>query len=413
MSTLEKLSAGKRAFGERIRQLRTARGWSQDDLASGSRLSQSEISKIENASFSREPTSETISALAKAFEMEPVELARGTPFASLFAQSEILVAGSRIEGLPVMAYFASALTNLTESQLPEIVALDERVNDICGKYNRHPLVLYRPRKKTSPKDHPTVTPRDVYNTDQENVALADLLILACVYPSLGAGMELQLALQSCSSVILLTKENCVLSRMVTGCPVRKRLVEYSELADLDSRLPEALDALLPHLIDSRRSVASHKGQTTGLGDRVRHYREHRGLNEKDLARMVGVGTPYIEDLESKPEEITNPSLLILRRIATALSLPEGFLITGHDVPIQLQNPIFADHLKYLDEYASEIKMPVDEYRELWKGHVERYAVELSIPGADRRVEIGDRKYWTERYESRQKDQSKGLFAGLK
>src|ERR1044071_8420170 len=121
MSTLAKLSAGKRAFGERIRQLRTARGWSQDDVASRSGLSQSEISKIENASFSREPTAETISALAKAFDMEPVELARGTPFASLFAQSEILVVGSRTEGLPVMAYFASALTNLTESQLPEIV----------------------------------------------------------------------------------------------------------------------------------------------------------------------------------------------------------------------------------------------------------------------------------------------------
>jgi transcriptional regulator with XRE-family HTH domain len=118
MSNSEKISAGKRAFGERVRQFRMDRDrdWSQDDLARESHLSQSEISKIEKASYSREPSEETIRKIAKAFEIEPVDLARGTPFAALFAQSEVLAVGSRTEGPAVMVYFASALTNLSPEQ---------------------------------------------------------------------------------------------------------------------------------------------------------------------------------------------------------------------------------------------------------------------------------------------------------
>jgi transcriptional regulator with XRE-family HTH domain len=411
MSNSEKISAGKRAFGERVRQFRMDRDrdWSQDDLARESHLSQSEISKIEKASYSREPSEETIRKIAKAFEIKPVDLARGTPFAALFAQSEVLAVGSRTEGPAVMAYFASALTNLSSEQSAEIIELDEKVDGICTRYERHPLILYRPRTKTSPTDNPDVTSRDVYNIDRGRVASSDLLILAGIFPSLGAGMELQLALQSCTSVLLLIKENQILSRMVTGCPIRKRVVKYENLSDLEVRLPEALDALLPHVADFRFATSSDQKHAAGLGDRIRQYREHRGLTEKDLARMVGVGTPYIEDLESMTEQVTNPSLLILRRLASALNLAEGFLITGHETPIQFQNPIFADHLKYLDLYSSEVRMPVDEYKDLWKQHVDRYALELSITGADRRVEIGDRKYWIDKHDALKRDNKKGLF----
>lgn len=409
MSTADKLTAGKQAFGERVRQLRMARDWSQDDLARESRLSQSEISKIETASFSREPTEETIRKISKAYEMEPADVSRGTPFASLFAQSEILAVGSRTEGPPVMAYFASALTNLNDEQLAEIVSLDEKVDEICNRYKRHRIFLYRPRTRTSPKDNPEVPPREVYEIDRKSVASADLLILAAIYPSLGAGMELQLALQSCTSVVLITKEGQILSRMVTGCPVRKRIIQYTEMVDLEERLPSALDRLLPHVVDFRASSSAGQKYPNGLGERIRQFREHRGLSEKDLARMVGVGTPYIEDLESRPEEITNPSLLILRRIARTLNLAEGFLITGYDIPIQFQSPFFAEHLKHLDQYASEAHMPVDDYRFLWKQHVDRYALELSIPGADRRIEIGDRRYWIEKHELLKKDKGKTLF----
>lgn len=408
MNAIDNTSAGKRAFGERVRQLRTDRGWSQAELSLRCVpiLSQSEISRIEKARYSKEPTAETLRSLSRAFPMEPMDLVRGTPFASLFAQSEILAFSSETDGSAVMAYFASALTNLEDDQRTEMHALDETVNQICQSYRHHPLVLYRPRLKTSPIVHAAVPPRDVYNIDRECVASADLLILAAIYPSLGAGMEMQLALQSCSSVILLTKKDQKLSKMVLGCPIRKRIVQYSQLPDLETLLPQALDALLPHLVQLRATKLSD----TGLCDRLKHFREHRGLSEKDLARMVGVGTRYIQDLESKPEVISNPSLSILRRIAKALSLAEAFLITGHDVPIQLQNRSFAEHLKHLDSYASEIDMPVDDYRQLWKQHVDRYAVELSIPGADRRVEIGDRKFWIEKHESLKNDNAKTLFS---
>src|SRR5712691_3469204 len=125
--------------------------------------------------------------------------------------------------------------------------------------------------KTSPSDNPDVPAREVYNIDRASVALSNLLIIDCIYPSLGAGMELQLALQSCSSVVLLTKENQILSRIVTGCPVRKRVVQYEDLSDLEVRLPEALDRLLPHLVDFRVANPSSQKHTNGLGDRIRQF----------------------------------------------------------------------------------------------------------------------------------------------
>lgn len=414
MSITDK-TTGMKAFGERVRAFRNRRFWSQEKLADKSGLSQSEISKIENASFLKEPNEETIRKLAKGLEIEPEDLVRTTPVASLFGQAEILPLGTINDGPPILIYFASALTGLNDEQLMEIELLDQRVDEICRSYMRYPLVLYRPRTKTSPKDNPHVPAPEVYEIDQERVVAADLLVLAAVFPSLGAGMELQLALQSCSSVVLLRKKGQKLSRMVTGCPARMKIVEYGNLDEAASGLTTAFNELVPLVSEFRFSVTSeHSSSERGeLGARIKHVRDQRGLDIEDLARMVGVGPAYIEAIESKPEQVVNPSLQILRRISRALSASEAFLITGHEIPIQHQNPIFLNHSRALDIYASETKMPVDDYKELWRRHVERYGPEFSLSGVDRRIDVGDRKYWIEKHEGLKKERAKELLPDRK
>ena len=407
----EEITSGLEVLGKRIRSFRKRRFWSQQTLADKAGLSQSEISKIEKGQ-AKEPTQKTILQLAKGLEIEPEDLVRTTPFASLFGHVEILPIGIINEGQPILAYFASALTGLDDEAFLEIERLDQRVDEICRRYARYPLVLYRPRTKTSPRDNPKASPREVYDIDQDRVAASDLLILAAVFPSLGVGMELQLALQSCSSVLLLRKKGQHLSRMVLGCPARMEVVEYTDLDDLNNGIPPALDALVPSISEFRFSASlEHIVSTTnGLGNRIRHMRERRGLTNEDLARLVGLDTAYIEAIETKPEEVVNPSLQILRRLSRALSVADAFLITGHEIPIQHQNPLFAAHLKSLDAYATESKMPWSEYRELWADHVERYGQEFSVVGVDRRTDIGNRKYWIERHEALKKDHRKALLA---
>ncbi|MFN0011742.1 MAG: helix-turn-helix domain-containing protein [Phycisphaerales bacterium] len=59
-------------FGVRVRELRTARGLSQEALANKARLHRTAISFIERAE--RSATLETIEKLARALEVEPSEL---------------------------------------------------------------------------------------------------------------------------------------------------------------------------------------------------------------------------------------------------------------------------------------------------------------------------------------------------
>jgi transcriptional regulator with XRE-family HTH domain len=64
-------------FGQRIRQLREARGWSQDELSNAAGLHRTHISLIENAK--REVQLDTVEKLASALGVDPADLLRPTP----------------------------------------------------------------------------------------------------------------------------------------------------------------------------------------------------------------------------------------------------------------------------------------------------------------------------------------------
>jgi len=380
-------------LGRRVRELRKARGWTQDDLHANSGLSQGEISKIEKGQIN--VTAETLMKLAGAFEIHTEDLVKGTHFANLFGQSQI-PRGDIETGPPIIAYFASALTGLVDRDKKEIEDLDERVDQICRSYSTYPLVLYRPRKTTSPTENPDVPARAVYDIDQQRVASAHIVILAAIFPSLGAGMELQLALQSGTTVILINKRGQKVSRMVLGWPGAIERVEYSDLDDLEGQVVTLLDHLLPSIARSQFLQFNPESDGAGfeLGERVRRLRIERHLQPSDLANMVGVGAAYIENLESKSESITNPSLALLRRIARALFTTESYLIAG----LVGLDKKFQGHYDCLESYAAEVDMSVKDFNVLWGDHYQEYQYDLSIPGVANRAIIGDRNYWADRYE---------------
>lgn len=391
-----------KTFGDKIKLFRSQRGWKQELLAEKAGLSQSEISKIESGKI--KGGKDTIQKLANALEVPPEVLVRNTSLADLFKQSSLVFFGTNNQGLPISAYFASALTGLSNEQIAEITALDEKVNEICKSYDRYQVALYRPRTVTSPVDNPDVSPQNVYEIDQERVASADIMFLAALFPSLGAGMELQIALQSCSSIILLKKKQQKLSRMVLGCPAIKEIVDFDSLIELDTKIVEALNTLLPTVAEFRS--ANPQLQETAndfeLGKRVLELRKKRGFTQERLARMVGVETSYIELLETKSERIINPSLQILRRIAKALLTSETFLVSGqHGF-----NSRFSQHFLELSAYAEEVRMPYPAFNQLWSKHVEMNQHDFLVSGVDNRAETGTKKYWKDEYERYEEDKGK-------
>jgi XRE family aerobic/anaerobic benzoate catabolism transcriptional regulator len=63
------------ALGERIRQLRTVRGWRQIDLAEETGIHENYVSDLELGR--KEVCLRTLETLAKAFEMSTAELLKG------------------------------------------------------------------------------------------------------------------------------------------------------------------------------------------------------------------------------------------------------------------------------------------------------------------------------------------------
>ncbi len=296
---------GDNGFAIKIKSLREKKGWKQDKLASEARISQSEISKIENGTI--RVSEDIIQALADALEVSYEILIRNTSYASGLGIHPLTNAGTANQTQPIVAYFASALTGLDSEQIKEIIELDERVNSLCNEYFNYSVALYRPRLETSPTDNPEVSSREVYDIDQERVASSDLIFLATIFPSLGAGMELQIALQSCTSIILIKKKNQPLSRMVLGCPAIIEIVEYENLAELDTKLIKAMDNLLPAISESR---LTHPQKDTNfeLGNRIKQLRQQRNYKEEQLARLIGVDVSFINSLENKSEHIVNSTL---------------------------------------------------------------------------------------------------------
>lgn len=59
-------------FGQRLRELRVQRGWSQEKLGDRAKLHRNAISLIERGD--RSSTLETVEKLCKAFQLQPVDL---------------------------------------------------------------------------------------------------------------------------------------------------------------------------------------------------------------------------------------------------------------------------------------------------------------------------------------------------
>jgi len=387
----------KKPFGQKLRFFRKKWNFTQQALRELSGVSQAEISRIENGHY-EDITPETITALAEAFKVAPDEFVSGTEFATLFGQRATLPNEPAYSGTPYTVYFASALTGLNKKQFREIQVLDEQVHRICQEYAAHSLVLYRPRLETAPQTNPHIHEYDVYAIDRRIVSASDVVILAAPFPSLGAGIEVQLAYQGCASLIVLEKKGVNVSKMVLGCPIRKVKVQYDEPQDLIHELPKALTETISSLVDLRFADTNSLDETKELelGARVRRLMVQRGLDPEALAKMVGIEAAGIEAIETLPEQVSNPSLKILRRIARALETSDAYIITGHHVPIWQWHSLFSKHMQVLVSVAKEEKMKAQDRDLLWEKHVEEFQYELTRPGS-KRGDVGDRKYWLSKY----------------
>ncbi|GEM_PF-2310727 len=115
-------------------------------------------------------------------------------------------------------YVSGALTNLSKEERKKRKAFYEK---IAKKIKEHGGFAYVPHWVTDPEKYPDVSPSEVYQVDKKAVlnAGSNGAVIAVVdKPSLGVGMEIEMAVREGVPVVLLHREGIRVSRLARGGP---------------------------------------------------------------------------------------------------------------------------------------------------------------------------------------------------
>ena len=75
-----------------------------------------------------------------------------------------------------------------------------------------------------------------------------------------------------------------------------------------------------------------------IGDRIRWLREKKGINQLELANLIGISGPSVSNLETGRSK--RPASTTLLRLAAALEANPGWIVTGRGDPFDW--PTFTD-----------------------------------------------------------------------
>lgn len=344
----------------RLRELRLTAGRTQGDVADDAQITQGYFSKLEKGDAN--PTRATATALAKALRVSLWALVGGTEYAD-FEPTGRLVSLESESGVRRIAYFASALTKLSDAEREAVFADATEVRAICQKRR---IYLYEPRLYTDPVNNPNVSAEDVYSIDRTQVIRSHLVILYGRYPSFGAGQEVEIATQAGIPIILLRPGHARISRMVHGCFARLHEVAYDSSSELATRLDTALEDVANELVLQRNA------ERPGISARLKELLQKSSLSVDTLAKVVGTTPRAINDLLSGAPELRNPSLLMLIRLATALESSVSYLVDGMTPSREETDPTLRISKQNLFEYARTNNLHLIDVENLWRDYCGEY-----------------------------------------
>lgn len=280
--------------------------------------------------------------------------------ASAMACQEIL-AKSVPSSIPFRTYFACALTRAND---PEKKQHLEKVSSIL-KSNavKNGFSIYFPGEHTDPLGAPDLKAPEVYWIDRERVASADLLVIFADEPSFGVGQEAEIAANAGVPIVIFHSDKVNVSRMLRGIAGRIiGQIGFENDADLEQKAAEFFseNRNILHLWRRSREREYH----LRVGNRVREFREASNLSIDDLAEETGVEKELLVSLETRPEQLTNISLVNLRRIARGLNVPPVELIRDQSAKDQEFEELRNASINNLREYARQKNISYIDYTKL-------------------------------------------------
>ncbi|MGO8996042.1 MAG: helix-turn-helix domain-containing protein [Polyangiaceae bacterium] len=380
-------------FGSHLASVRKAAGLKEDALAIGLNVSQSTISRL--LTDKQKPTLAQVDDLAKLCGVSRWALIGGTELAEEFP-SECIVSVDSEAHVKWLAYFASCLTSLSESERTALFAEAAIVRDACEGIRAY---LYEPANYTDPVRNQDLPPETVYAIDHAQVSRSHFVVLHARHPSHGAGQELEIATNAGLPVVLLQPAGTRVSRMVLGCYARVHQVHYRD----DEELTRNLRAVLPTVVSDL--VARHKGEWFGptllarqpddnFAGRLKALRGDMQMDSETLGRHVGMSKEAIENMEKGL--FSNPSSTTMKLLAQVLRTSTSQLLDGVPQRLEDHDPIVRRSLDNLHRFATSAHVPHEEVLALWDAFLPEYKKHRQAV-ADARTQAVTETEWAQRH----------------
>lgn len=156
-----------------------------------------------------------------------------------------------------MVYVSGALSDVESSVRQEYLDFYESIGRMVESLG---LIAYVPHLHTDPVRHKHVTPKEVDMIDRTAVTSAILMIAVADNPSLGVGIEVEMAYHANKSVVLLCRKEHIeerrISRLIRGNPSVIHEIIYANRDDalvqleafIRAFLKRQAQSILPHVL---------------------------------------------------------------------------------------------------------------------------------------------------------------------
>lgn len=141
----------------------------------------------------------------------------------------------KIEPNKNLTYYAAAGMTRTKTQKP--LLFHEQAGKLLNRVN---ISGYFPWHHTDPIKNPNVTPKEVYKKNSNAIKNSNFVLAHLGEPSLGVGIEIELASLHKTPVIGFAPKGARVSRMALGAPSMKSFFFFDDIKDFIMKLSEAL-----------------------------------------------------------------------------------------------------------------------------------------------------------------------------
>lgn len=288
-------------------------------------------------------------------------------------------ANPMLDPMVLHAYLASPLTNLDEPVKIENEAVRACIRTLFGRYEFQGVQfqVYDPGEVTPPGTKHTDD--EVYVMDHHQTSQADFVIFLVLAPSLGVGMEAQIAADCNLPRLVVSKKGTAISRMFRGlfCPTIA-WIEYENVADareqVGRQLPVIASAAVKSAIGRRAQVREFCAEQIGV--QVLKSRLVQGISLPQLAEMTDIREGWLQRLEWDPCLAAGLTLIQFHRIANVLRAKASISTTGlptlragQSQPELTRRQL--DSLETLVEFVQQGRQSIDDTRvvAIWRDYI--------------------------------------------